>query len=222
MGLSHRQVVIVLYAVSALFAMLSLFLLWPTGSTLGLVLAVVGTGVWLGVQHLNYLEFGEIRRVAQRTMEQRQIVINNLSIRRAVEELKVAADYDHVRRILLAAFDSNDFDAFELQLKSLSGDQFGLGETYKPFHWAKFQHIVSMSTLPSWKLTLDLVTTSNRRRGALVVYRVYSQRGLQLDVNLITSEFPVVLADALDRVLTTPGVIQTEVQSDVQYLAANL
>jgi UDP-GlcNAc:undecaprenyl-phosphate GlcNAc-1-phosphate transferase len=222
LGLSHRQVVIVLYAVSALFAMLSLFLLWPTGSTLGLVLAVVGTGIWLGVQHLNYLEFGEIRRVAQRTMEQRQIVINNLSIRRAVEELKVAADYDQVRRILLAAFDSNDFDAFELQLKSLSGDQFGLGETYKPFHWTKFQHIVSMSSLPSWKLTLDLVTTSNRRRGALVVYRVYSQRGLQLDVNLMTSEFPVVLADALDRVLTPPGVIQTEVQSDVQYLAANL
>jgi hypothetical protein len=67
-----------------------------------------------------------------------------------------------------------------------------------------------------------LVTTSNRRRGALVVYRVYSQRGLQLDVNLMTSEFPAVLADALDRVLTNPGVIQTEAQSDVQYLAANL
>src|SRR5262249_10953783 len=33
-GLSHRQVVVVLYAVSALFALLSLFLLWPTGSTL--------------------------------------------------------------------------------------------------------------------------------------------------------------------------------------------
>ncbi len=222
MGMSHRQVVIVLYAVSALFAMLSLFLLWPTGSTLGLVLAVVGTGIWLGVQHLNYLEFGELRRVAQRTIEQRQIVINNLAIRRAVEELKVAADYDQVRSILLAAFDSNDFDAFELQLKSQSGDQFGFGEAYKPFHWTKFQHIVSMSSLPSWKLTLDLVTTSNRRRGALVVYRVYSQRGLQLDVNLVTSEFPVALADALDRVLTTPGVIQTEAQSDVQYLAANL
>jgi hypothetical protein len=35
---------IVLYAVSALFALLSLFLLWPTGSSLGLVLAVLGTG----------------------------------------------------------------------------------------------------------------------------------------------------------------------------------
>jgi len=58
MGLSHRQVVIVLYAVSAVFGLLSLFLLWPTGSSLGLVLAVLGTGVWLGVQHLGYLEFG--------------------------------------------------------------------------------------------------------------------------------------------------------------------
>src|SRR5438093_6862429 len=72
-GLSHRQVVIILYAVSAVFALLSLFLLWPTGSTLGLVLAVLGTGVWIGVQHLNYLEFGELRRIAQRTFEQRQI-----------------------------------------------------------------------------------------------------------------------------------------------------
>ncbi len=222
MGLSHRQVVIVLYAVSALFAMLSLFLLWPTGSTLGLVLAVVGTGIWLGVQHLNYLEFGEIRRVAQRTMEQRQIVINNLSIRRAVEELKVASDYDQVRSILLAAFHSNDFDAFELQLKSLTGDQTGFGEPFKAFHWTRVPHIVSISSLPSWKLTLELVTTSNRRRGSLAVYRVYSQRGLQLDVNLITSEFPVALADALDRVLSTPEVLASAGRSDVQYLAANL
>ncbi|MFY9558913.1 MAG: MraY family glycosyltransferase [Terriglobales bacterium] len=221
-GLSHRQVVIVLYAVSAVFAMLSLFLLWPTGSTLGLVLAVVGTGIWLGVQHLNYLEFGELRRVAQRTIEQRQIVINNLSVRRAVEELKMAADFDQVRSILLAAFDSNDFDAFELQLKVLPEDQLAFGEAYKPFQWTKFPHIVSMSGLPSWKLTLELVTTSNRRRGSLVVYRVYTQRDLQLDVNLVTSEFPIALADALDRVLTAPEVLESAAQGDVQYLAANL
>ncbi len=221
-GMSHRQVVIVLYAVSALFAMLSLFLLWPTGSTLGLVLAVVGTGVWLGVQHLNYLEFGELRRVALRTMEQRQIVINNLSVRRAVEELKVAADLNQVRNILLAAFEGNDFDAFELHLKSLSGDELGIADHSKPFHWTKFPHVVSISSMPSWKLTLELVTTSNRRRGSLVVYRVYTQRGLQLDVNLVTSEFPVALADALDRVLVTPDMLAAATQRDVQYLAANL
>ena len=116
-GMSHRQVVIVLYGVSALFALLSLFLLWPTGSTLGLVLAVLGTGIWIGVQHLGYLEFGEIRRVAQRTFEQRSVFVNNLSIRRATEELKVASNYTQLCQVLEAAFSNNDFDGFDLRLK---------------------------------------------------------------------------------------------------------
>ncbi len=222
MGFSHRQVVIVLYAVSAMFAMLSLFLLWPTGSTLGLVLAVVGTGIWLGVQHLNYIEFGELRRVAQRTIDQRQIVINNLSVRRAVQELKVAADFDQVRSVLIAAFDSNDFDAFELQLKSLAGDHVATGDTGRHFHWSKFPHMAAISSQPSWKLTLDLMTTSNLRRGSLVVYRTYSHRFLQMDINLLTSEFPTTLADALQRVLTLPGRLVPAAQNETSFLAANL
>ncbi len=222
MGFSHRQVVIVLYAVSAVFAMLSLFLLWPTGSTLGLVLAVVGTGVWLGVQHLNYLEFGELRRVAHRTIEQRQIVINNLSVRRAIEELKMAGSFDQVRRVLVAAFDSNDLDAFELHLKSMPDDRTVPGETSRHFHWSKLPHMAAISSQPSWKLTLDLVTTANRTRGSLVVYRIYGQRDLQLDVNLLTSEFPVTLADALDRVLALPEVLVPAAQGDTPVMAANL
>jgi len=222
MGFSHRQVVIVLYAVSALFALLSLFLLWPTGSTLGLVLAVVGTGIWLGVQHLNYLEFGELRRVAQRTIEQRQIVINNLAVRRAVEELKVASDFNQVRSILTAAFETNDFDAFELRVKSLHGDRSGHGEATRPLHWNKLPRMVAISGQPSWNLALDLLTTSNRHRGSLVFYRAYGQRALQLDVNLLTSEFPVALADALDRALAAPQVLIAAAQDDRRYLAANL
>ena len=97
---------------------------------------------------MNYLEFGELRRVAQRTMDQRQIVINNLSVRRAAQELKVAANFDQLRNILIAAFDSNDFDAFELQLKSLSGDQSVLGEPKRQFHWSKFPHMVAISRHP--------------------------------------------------------------------------
>lgn len=221
MGLSHRQVVIVLYAVSAIFAMLSLFLLWPTGSTLGLVLAVVGTGIWLGVQHLNYPEFGELRRVAQRTIEQRQIVINNLAVRRAVEELKAARTFDEVRSILIAAFEGNDFDAFELQATPPPGDRSHALEPKRRIHWSKPPNVTSISGEPSWKLTLDLVTTANQPRGVLLVYRTYSDRDLQLDVNLLTSQFPAVLADALDRVLATPEVLLA-VQNDIPPLAANL
>ncbi|MGO8987115.1 MAG: MraY family glycosyltransferase [Terriglobales bacterium] len=222
MGFTHRQVVIVLYAVSAVFAMLSLFLLWPTGSTLGLVLAVVGTGIWLGVQHLNYLEFGELRRVAQRTIDQRQIVINNLSVRRAVQELRAASDLLQVRSVLIAAFESNDFDAFELEIQSLPSDPIDPGESNRHFRWSKFPHMTAISNEPSWKLTLDLTTTSKRRRGSLVVYRIYSRRDLQLDVNLLTSDFPATLADALDRTLTMPEVLVPIAQSDTPYLAANL
>ncbi len=82
--------------------------------------------------------------------------------------------------------------------------------------------MAAISTQPSWKLTLDLVTTSNRRRGSLDVYRVYSQRDLQLDVNLLTSGFPATLAAALDRVLTMPEVLMPAAQSKPPVLAANL
>jgi UDP-GlcNAc:undecaprenyl-phosphate GlcNAc-1-phosphate transferase len=209
-GLSHRQVVIVLYAVSALFALLSLFLLWPTGSTLGLVLAVLGTGIWMGVQHLGYLEFGELRRVAQRTIEQRQIFINNLSIRRAIEELRVAHDYDQLCRILAAAFASNDFDAFDLRLQhshdglaELQEWQSVGGRGDRPFlHWKRPGSHFAQEMTSAWSLTLSLATTNNRSYGSMTVYRLYTDQDLQLDINLLTSVFPVALANALDRVLT--------------------
>jgi len=207
LGLSHRQVVIVLYAVSALFALLSLFLLWPTGSTLGLVLAVLGSGIWLGVQHLGYLEFGEIRRVAQRTMEQRDIFINDLAIRRAIEELKVSRDYNQLCRILDAAFSNNDFDGFDLYVSLLSDErafaksltELLASDEILRFRWNKPGRPKRSENLSAWNLKLDLVTTGNCRRGSMNLYRLYSQRALLLDINLLTSVFPVALADALDR-----------------------
>jgi UDP-GlcNAc:undecaprenyl-phosphate GlcNAc-1-phosphate transferase len=230
-GLTHRQVVIVLYGVSAVFALLSLFLLWPTGSSLGLVLAVLGIGVWIGVQRLGYLELGELGRVAQRTLEQRHIFINNLAIRRATEELKVARDYAQVRRILEAAFTSNDFDGFEVRFKLFPGEvnpdpavDVGVharrGEVF--FAWTKTRGSRSVEDLAVWALSLDLVNSSNRHRGALTVRRLYSQRDLQFDINLLTSAFPVALADALDRTLQHPvvHVIPRATQDDQGFVAA--
>jgi hypothetical protein len=54
------------------------------------------------------------------------------------------------------------------------------------------------------------------------VYRIYSHRDLQLDVNLLTSEFPPTLANALDRVLTSADVLVPAREADGQFLAANL
>jgi len=200
LGMSHRQVVIVLYGVSALFALLSLFLLWPTGSTLGLVLAVLGTGIWIGVQHLGYLEFGEIRRVAQRTMEQRHIFVNNLAIRRATEELKVAETFQQVSRILTAAFDANDFDAFELRTEVVDrGFHLVEPEDLPHLRWSKPGSFAKPDSGNAWSLSLDLVSAGNRHCGRLTIYRCYSGRDLQLDINLLTSAFASTLAEAVQR-----------------------
>ncbi len=225
-GLTHRQVVILLYGVSAVFALLSLFLLWPTGSSLGLVLAVLGIGIWIGVQHLGYLEFGELARVAHRTLKQPQIFVNNLAIRRATEELKVARDYEQIRRVLLAAFGSNDFDGFELKLDLLPGELLpsDAGDPSSrraiSFRWSKPGVAQLFSSAPVWTLALDLLSSANRRRGTLFVRRLYSSRDLQLDINLLTFAFPTALADAIDRTLAHSAQVIALPGQDTPLVAA--
>jgi UDP-GlcNAc:undecaprenyl-phosphate GlcNAc-1-phosphate transferase len=208
LGHSPRRVVVTLYAVSAVFALLSLFLLWPTGGTLGLVLTVLGVGVWIGVQRLGYLEFGELRRVAQRSME-RQALINNLAIRRATEELKVTHDYLQLCRILMATLSGNDFDAFDLRLHVPVSQPPSLRNLHliSPWgepaclRWTRPGCNYPREVTSAWSLNLELVTTLGRRCGYMTIYRLYNQRDLQLDINLLTSVFPVALAEALDRSL---------------------
>jgi Glycosyl transferase family 4 len=201
-GMSHRQVVIVLYGVSAIFAMLSLFLLWPTGSTLGLVLAVLGTGIWMGVQHLGYPEFGELRRVAQRTVAQRQIFVNNLAIRRAAEELKTAKNFQELCRILEAAFEANDFDGFELRAQIRCGDGSIAQPTCPHVRWQKPESHLVPGFGENWSLHLDLVSTSDHYCGTLIVFRRYALPDLQTDINLLTSILASDLGDALHRIIS--------------------
>ena len=226
-GMTHRQVVILLYGVSAVFALLSLFLLWPSGSSLGLVLAVLGTGIWIGVQHLGYLEFGELARVAQRTLGQRQIFVNNLAIRRATDELKIASDYVQVCRILEAAFSTNDFDGFDLEVKAEAEEPPTIGDKRlrvragegSNFEWSKPGAPKFRDGWPAWNLDLKLVTTTGRSRGSMKVYRFYTDRTLLMDTNLLISVFPVVLADALDRAAAKEDVVPG-VAAGAEFIAA--
>jgi UDP-GlcNAc:undecaprenyl-phosphate GlcNAc-1-phosphate transferase len=225
-GMSPRQVVIALYAVSALFALLSLFLLWPERNTLGLVLVVIGTGTWFGVQHLGYLEFGEIHRIAQRTFEQRSIFVNNLAIRRAIEGLKGASDYSQVCQILKSAFLSNDFDGFELSVEGegveppAGGAARLRGRPEKILHFEKPGTAKFRNDWAGWHLTLELVTSSDQVRGSMKIYRFYSDRALLVDTNLLTSVFPVVLADALDRALVPTQGVVAEVTTSTDFREA--
>src|SRR6266571_2502792 len=193
-GLSQKEVVYTLYAVSAACGLLSLLLLYPSGPMVGIVLFVIGAGVWVGVQQLGYHELGELGRVAHRTIEQRKIIVNNLAIRRATDALSKSEDIESVRRILCEAFDANDFDAFDLKPAPESMCIEGVLEWRRP-------NIQRRTSHPEWTLTLDLRQGTGQRLGTFSLYRKYNRSPLLVDVNLLISGFNAALTDALGKAL---------------------
>jgi hypothetical protein len=80
------------------------------------------------------------------------------------------------------------------------------------FRWSRPGALILPGTAGPWGVTLDLLTNSSRRRGSLGIHRLYHERPLQLDVNLLISEFPVALANALDRVISR--AVETAARTD--------
>ncbi len=207
-GFTHKQAVVMLYGVSAFLGLASLLLLYPTGSSIGIVLAVVGVGIWFGVQHLGYHEFAELGRAAQRTMDQKQIIVNNLSIRRAAEELSSAGDIGSIRKVLEAAFSNNEFDSFDLCFRlenedlgnfNLSLDRDFEGRCRLTWHKANGPYAEAR-----WKLSLALHGANLGNDACFTVYRCDASRQLLFDINLLTGEFQTVLGHALQRALAIP------------------
>jgi hypothetical protein len=52
------------------------------------------------------------------------------------------------------------------------------------------------------------------------ISRLYTDRLLLVDTNLLTSVFPVVLADALDRALAAKEGVVPEVTANTNFIAA--
>jgi UDP-GlcNAc:undecaprenyl-phosphate GlcNAc-1-phosphate transferase len=203
-GFSQRQVVLILYVVSALCGLLSLFLLYPSGPLVGIVLFVIGGGVWVGVQHLRYPEFVELGRVAQRTIEQKRIMVNDLTIRRATEALSRSKDMESVERILRDTFETNDFDGFNLALDpALAGLDGHPGPSR--IWWRRSNGSAKEAGSDGeWTLTIDLKRPSGEKLGAFSVYRKCNGSPLFVDINLLISGFNVALAGALDGVIGQP------------------
>lgn len=191
-GLSQRQVVIVLYGVSAVCGLLSLFLLYPGTGTAGVVLIVFGAGVCIGIRQLKYHEFLEIGRVATRTIEQPKLIRNNLAIRRATEQLEKAASAEDIAAVLNVAFLANDFDGFQLEIEGV--------EDPKPIQWQR-----SNGYSPQWRLTLELVS-QGRTVGRFSLWRNANDQPLLVDINLVTISFQTALAYTIGRIFVKEGV----------------
>jgi UDP-GlcNAc:undecaprenyl-phosphate GlcNAc-1-phosphate transferase len=210
-GLSQRQAVVLLYGVSAGCGLMSLFLLYPSGPTVGIVFFVVGVGLWIGIQRLGYHEFLELGRVAQRTKEQKKVIINNLAIRRATERLAQANEFKQIQHILEEAFEKNDFDSFQLcsgvALRDTASDagkccsDLPHTDAYCCF-WNKASEggLNDHEGSPKWELKLELRTVTTESLGELSLHRTCNGKSLMLDINLLTSNFQCALAIAIKRI----------------------
>jgi UDP-GlcNAc:undecaprenyl-phosphate/decaprenyl-phosphate GlcNAc-1-phosphate transferase len=210
-GLTQRQAVTILYGASALCGLMSLFLLQPGHGVAAIALFSLGAIMWMGVRRLGYYEFNELGRAAQRAMDQKRIISNNLALRRAGNKLSEAGSLLQICCILQNAFEANDFDGYHLSL-AREGNQSPLaseialmarvrsGQHHYAWHKPLENGADEQSLAYHWSLTLELETADNQRYGCFSLYRLQGDRPLLVDMNLLTSEFRAALAGAVVRV----------------------
>jgi UDP-GlcNAc:undecaprenyl-phosphate/decaprenyl-phosphate GlcNAc-1-phosphate transferase len=203
-GLSQREAVLILYVATAGFAFLSLFLIHNAGM-IALVLMVIGIGIWLGVQHLHYAELAELQGLVRRAKKQKQVIANNLEIRRASESLNSSAELAPICRILKNTLQPAGFGGFQLLISSTDGlsEVFFAPLRYTPDGGLQYWWD-DAARQNAWELRLELVKSSGLR-GAHVshvsLFRTHVETPLLVDVDLFSGEFRTALSGALHRAM---------------------
>jgi len=214
-GFSHRSAVLILYAVSAAFGMLSLSLLHGRG-IVALVLAVIGLGVLAGIQQLQYSEFSELVAFFSQ-LQPRQAIANRLQIRRATELLATCQDASTFCRILNETMSPLGFEGFSVRMFTNLTDREpqcpplmknGLGEL-------KYTWTVSDSRGVAWELKLDLVSGGGEKCGSLSFHRLSQSRPLLMDINLLTDGFQTALSSAVQRTLLQKAIPMSHHQPQI-------
>jgi UDP-GlcNAc:undecaprenyl-phosphate GlcNAc-1-phosphate transferase len=201
-GISHRQAVLVLYGVSACFGLFSLLLLNPGGVATATVLVMVGICVVIGVQQLRYHEFLELGRVANRTLNQRHVIANDISIRRAVDALNSCTNLAQFCQILQGCLEPIGFDGFGLYLTSELPVEVELppfnhvGGSKLQFFW----NCLLTTSETNWSLTFSLMKRDGDELGGFTLYRRNADSPLWLDLDVIaTTGFSTAIAAVVEK-----------------------
>lgn len=192
LGLTHRQVVWILYAVSALGTLLGLLLL--VRSDLGLIPvgAAFAMVVFFGVRKLGYKEFTEFGRLWVRLRRQRRAMARNIGALKIIEELKLAQTMGEIFGLLERCL-SPDFDGFEIILDP----RFDGIEPLQTCHGLP-QRFWIPSLQQKLLLDLALVTPDGGVVGRLLLHHSVA-RELLLDTSLLKGELLSGIAEALER-----------------------
>jgi UDP-GlcNAc:undecaprenyl-phosphate GlcNAc-1-phosphate transferase len=199
-GLSQRDAVLTLYAVTAGFGFMSLVLLQQRRA-IALVLAVTGIGIFLGVQQLRYQEFAELLSMLQRVGRRRQVLANHVAIRQATEKLGECQDLGRMCQILKETLEPIGFDAVRFLKSGKNGYSSAMIQpmSYSTdgtwlYSWCERE----ICEAP-WELKLELMNGGSARWGYLALIRMSNTDPLPLDLNMLTEEFRSSLSGAIER-----------------------
>jgi UDP-GlcNAc:undecaprenyl-phosphate/decaprenyl-phosphate GlcNAc-1-phosphate transferase len=199
-GLSQRGAVLVLYAVTATFALLSLILLHDA-TMIALVLTVIGIGILLGVPYLGYAEFSELQGILRKTAERKRAIANNVEVRHGIEALNACKDFRLLCGILKNTLEVIGFDGFRLRCdfpERISDAPLEMLERTADgtiqLHWDDTGNNESI-----WELRLDLYSEPHHRLGRVSLLRTSSDNPLLVDFNLLSREFRSALSEAVLR-----------------------
>jgi UDP-GlcNAc:undecaprenyl-phosphate/decaprenyl-phosphate GlcNAc-1-phosphate transferase len=202
-GLSQRDAVLILYAVTAGFGFLSLVLLQGR-AMIAFVLAIVGIGIFLGVQQLRYQEFAELASALQRVARRRQILANHVAIRHACDTLKESKDFHAICKLLEDTLKPIGFDAVMFHKcgpNGFSADSLAPLNYCSDGVWSFFWTEAHADEV-AWELKLELCIGANgsaEKWGYFSLLRLRSGEPLLIDMNLLSEEFLISLAGAVQR-----------------------
>ncbi len=200
MGLTQRQVVWVLYAISALCAVLSLFLLSPSFVVFIPVAAILLMLVFFGLRKLHYPEFGEFERLGRRLVLQKKVFARNIALRKAAAGLQSARNGAAIAALLEDCL-ADDFDGFEISLD----DRFEPGNVLGACEDGRSINVHWKTSKERLVLTLDLCTYKRRPLGQLSLYQAANSRFL-IDTELLRGTFRHSLERALQTAMAHPVI----------------
>ena len=208
MGLSSRNVALLLYTASAGFAVASLLLVEPsTRATASLVLMVTGAAAWLSIQRLHIPELLEVQRIVRRGLKQRVAIANNVRIREALRRMRAAADYDALGEAMGCAFQSGEFQRVELWIRESSAPALRHARTFRPsragFRWV-WRGAAGQQDEALWEVQLPFRDAGGRVIGRLSLWRSTESNQLLTDIRLLALELQPEFHAALAR-LTAVG-----------------
>lgn len=219
-GWSQRRVVLILYAVCAVFGLLAALSTKTSSPLTGLVLFVIAAAVIVAVGHLRYHEVDELRAGVKRTVGNRRIrVANNIRVRRAGLALSQAANLNDICAAVSQMLEFEEFAYAKLQLGETGHAEaceraFRDSEQRRPRQEVEFsngkiiwawrragvdeQDVIGSSAYWCFRLPL---ATKNGEWGWINLYRPLDGPPLLLDMNYLAGFLRIELSQAAERVL---------------------